>query len=87
MYSKFIGLILRNSANGEKNLKLQLCRQHFLVEALSVIEPPNIVPPSENAVGTAVILDFMSDFKNYFRKCRFCSIPDYRGSDYAGSTV
>ena len=33
------------------------------MEALSVIEPPNIVPPSENAVGTAVILDFMSDFK------------------------
>ena len=52
------GLILRNSAKGEKNLKLQLCRQHFLVEALLVIEPPNIVPPSENAVGTAVILDF-----------------------------
>ena len=39
---------------GDKNRKLQLCRQHFLVEALLVIEPPNIVPPNENAVGTAV---------------------------------
>ena len=34
--------------------------QFFFVCVLLVIEPPNIVPPSENAVGTAVILDFLS---------------------------
>ena len=28
------------------------------MEALLVFEPPNILPPSENAVGTAIILDF-----------------------------
>ena len=55
---KFIKKIQSSSAKRIKNLKLQLCRQHFLVEALLVIEPPNIVPPDENAVGTAVILDF-----------------------------
>ena len=57
MYSKFIRRDLNKFRQGGKSLKLQLCR-HFLVEALLVIEPPNIVPPSENAVGTAVILDF-----------------------------
>ena len=59
MYSKSIRLDLNKFRQGEKNLKLQLCRQHFLVESLLVIKPPNIVPPSENAVGTAVILDFL----------------------------
>ena len=59
MYSKFIRRDLNKFRQGGKNLKLQLCRQHFLVEALLVIEPPNIVPPSENAFGTAVILDFL----------------------------
>ena len=32
---------------GSKNLKLQLCRQHFLVEALLIIKTPNLVPPME----------------------------------------
>ena len=58
MYSKFIRVDLNKFRQGGGNLKLQLCKQHFLVEALLVIEPPNIVSPSENAVGTAVILDF-----------------------------
>ena len=40
-----------------KNSKLQLCRQHFLLEA-SIHQPPNIVLPKEHAVGTAAILDF-----------------------------
>ena len=31
----------------------------FVKTALLVIEPLNIVPPCENAVGTAVILDFL----------------------------
>ena len=35
------------------------------MEALLVIEPPNIVPPSENAVGTAVILDFFTRHKPF----------------------
>ena len=58
MYSKFIRRDLNKFRQGGKNLKLQLCIQHFLVEAHLVIQPPNIVPPSENAVGTAVILVF-----------------------------
>ena len=32
---------------GSTNLKLQLCRQHFLVEALLVIKTQKIVPPME----------------------------------------
>ena len=28
-----------------KNPKLQLCKQHFPLEALSIHQPPNIVPP------------------------------------------
>ena len=36
---------------GDKNLKSKLL--------LLVIEPPNIVLPNENAVGTAVIFDFL----------------------------
>ena len=51
-------LDLNKFCQGGKNLKLQLWRQPFFVEALLVIVPPNIVPPSENAVGTAVILYF-----------------------------
>ena len=43
----------------QKNPKLQLCGQHFLLEALSIHQPPNIVPPKEHAVGTAAILDFL----------------------------
>ena len=38
------------TAKSIKNLKLQLCRQHFLVEALLLIEPAKIVPPNENQV-------------------------------------
>ena len=38
------------------------------MEALLVIEPPNIVPPSENAVGTAVILDFIIIFCIFLRR-------------------
>ena len=40
-----------------KNLKLQLCRQQFLMEYQSTNQQ-NIVTPKEDAVGTAVILDF-----------------------------
>ena len=58
--TKFNTKIQSNSAKGIKNIELQLCRQHFIVEALLVIEPPNIVPPNENAVCTATILDFFS---------------------------
>ena len=64
MYSKFIRRDLNKFRQGGKDLKLQLCRAvilDFLVEALLVIEPPNIVPPSENAVGTAVILDLLTN--------------------------
>ncbi len=30
----------------------------------TITQPPNIVPPKENAVGTAVILDFISPIKH-----------------------
>ena len=55
MYSKFIRLDLNKFRQGGKNLKLQLCRQHFIVEALLVIEPPNIVPPS---IGVGILGDW-----------------------------
>ena len=45
-----------------KNPKLQLCRHHFPLEALSIHQPPNIVPPKEHSVGTAAILDFCYQF-------------------------
>ena len=54
-YTKFIKKIQSSSAKRIKNRRLQLCSLHFLVEALLVIEQPNIVSPNENAVGTAVI--------------------------------
>ena len=38
-----------------KNPKSQLCRQDFLLEALSIHQPPNIVPPMEHAIGTAAV--------------------------------
>ena len=40
--------------------KITAVQTAFLAEALLVIEPPDIVPPNENAVGTAVILYFFS---------------------------
>ena len=41
-----------------KDPKFQLCRQDFLLEALSIHQPPNIVPPKEHAAGTAAVLEF-----------------------------
>ena len=40
-----------------KNPKLQLCKQHFPLEALSIHQPPNIVPPKGKASAQAAILD------------------------------
>ena len=40
---------LINIRHDEKNPKLQQCRQHFLLEALSIHQQPNIVPPKEHA--------------------------------------
>ena len=56
------------------NPKLQLCRQHVPFEALYFLVVGLIVPPKENAVCTAAILDFLvmssSLLKvlNHFRK-------------------
>ena len=41
----------------KKNPKLQLCRQHVPLEALFLVVGGFIVPPIENAVCTAAILD------------------------------
>ena len=40
-----------------KNPKLQLCRQHFPLEALPFNQPPNIVAAKELAAGTAATMD------------------------------
>ena len=44
--------------NNNKNPKLQLCRLHVPLEALYFVVGGLIVPPKENAVCTAAILDF-----------------------------
>ena len=40
------------------NPKLQLCRKHVPLEALSLVVCGLIVPPKENAVCTASMLEF-----------------------------
>ena len=50
--------------------KLQLCRQDFLLEALSIHQPPNIVPPKEHVVGTAAIWDFCFVSPDVTRVCQ-----------------
>ena len=49
-----------------KNPILRRCRQDFLLEARSIHQPPNIVPPKEHAVGTAAILDFYYYYYYYY---------------------
>ena len=41
-----------------KKSRSQLCRQHLPLEALYLVVGGLIVPPQENAAGTAAILDF-----------------------------
>ena len=56
------------------------------MEALLVIEPPNIVPPSENAVGTAVILDFFMNLQIDWLQYMTCYVAKklkYDKCDYA----
>ena len=62
MYSKFIRLDLNKFRQWGKESKITALQTAFSfgVIALLVIQPPIIVPPSENAVGTAVILEFFN---------------------------
>ena len=48
----------------KENPKLQLCRLHVLLEALFFVVGGLIVPPKENAVCTAAILDFFCHIIN-----------------------
>ena len=50
-----------------KNQKLQLSRLHFHLEALYLLVQWLIVPQQENAVCTAVILDFFSHLRNLIK--------------------
>ena len=45
----YILMNLINIRHDEKSPKLQQCRQHFLLEALSIHQQPNKVPPKEHA--------------------------------------
>ena len=50
-----------------KNPKLQLCRQHFLLEALSIHQPPNVVVPKEHASAQLQFWIFLFFF--YLQNC------------------
>ena len=43
-----------------KRSKIAAAQTAFLLEALSIHQPPNIVPPKGTCVGTAAILDFFN---------------------------
>ena len=79
-----IGLTLYSEDHMTINPKLQLCKQHFPLEALSINNQQNIVPTKEDAVGTPAILDLFVSSESIEELVRVTDLKFGRG---VGNTV